>query len=419
MASELRVDGQTYNLFKSVDGVSSIDTIAREVRITLSQQQNNQSVLGAQSFIEVYRDNVKDFTGYIDDISDSEDRSSHDIEFRARSMIADLLDSSVPENARNLEGVSNYAELVQLCVDGLGFGNTIKVIDEVGAKFADPEKIKAAETGDSCESFLTENARIVNVFLGDNGDGNIFIRKPSGKLKTIIQNVPGADNNNVKSSNVKIDYTQRFYKYTVHSNSSLASDDADVDSLNNEGSAFDNEIRKTRVLDITAKEPMTSEECKRAAEEEANIRRARSFSYSAEIAGFSANGELWEAGPNVKVIDTVKGISGIFLLNSVKWGFGDGGENVSCEISLPDKTTAQPSPTVSTDRIAVPSSTYKMQQNSQYIVQSGDTLSQIAVNFGVSLSSLVSSNPQIKNPDLIFPDQQIAIPAKNVGGTTT
>lgn len=45
-----------------------------------------------------------------------------------------------------------------------------------------------------------------------------------------------------------------------------------------------------------------------------------------------------------------------------------------------------------------------------YIVQSGDTLYTIALGFGISLQALIAANPQIENPDLIYPDQTIRIP---------
>jgi len=45
-----------------------------------------------------------------------------------------------------------------------------------------------------------------------------------------------------------------------------------------------------------------------------------------------------------------------------------------------------------------------------YVVQPGDTLSAIAANFGVSLSALEAANPQIPDPNKIFPGQLITIP---------
>jgi len=54
-------------------------------------------------------------------------------------------------------------------------------------------------------------------------------------------------------------------------------------------------------------------------------------------------------------------------------------------------------------RIIVPSS------SNTYIVQRGDTLGEIAVRFDTTVSALMRLNPQITNPNLIFPGQVIRI----------
>ena len=45
-----------------------------------------------------------------------------------------------------------------------------------------------------------------------------------------------------------------------------------------------------------------------------------------------------------------------------------------------------------------------------YIVQKGDTLWGIAKRYGVALSALIAANPQIKNPNLIYPGDRVQIP---------
>lgn len=50
-------------------------------------------------------------------------------------------------------------------------------------------------------------------------------------------------------------------------------------------------------------------------------------------------------------------------------------------------------------------------QSRIYIVQRGDRLASIAAHFGISLRTLLSSNPQIHNPNLIKIGQMINIPA--------
>lgn len=46
----------------------------------------------------------------------------------------------------------------------------------------------------------------------------------------------------------------------------------------------------------------------------------------------------------------------------------------------------------------------------EYIIQPGDTLFAIARRFGITLAELLAANPQIDNPDLVFPGQRIIIP---------
>lgn len=45
-----------------------------------------------------------------------------------------------------------------------------------------------------------------------------------------------------------------------------------------------------------------------------------------------------------------------------------------------------------------------------YTVASGDTMFFIAQRFGVSLNALIAANPQIPNPNMIFPGQRICVP---------
>lgn len=60
--------------------------------------------------------------------------------------------------------------------------------------------------------------------------------------------------------------------------------------------------------------------------------------------------------------------------------------------------------------ICIPSSYPPVCTGKGYMVQSGDTLFLIAKRFGVPLNVLIAANPQIKNPDVLRPGQVICIP---------
>ena len=50
-----------------------------------------------------------------------------------------------------------------------------------------------------------------------------------------------------------------------------------------------------------------------------------------------------------------------------------------------------------------------------HVVKSGDTMSGIAARHGVSLQALIAANPQVRNPNLIHPGQKIHIPGGSGG----
>lgn len=64
---------------------------------------------------------------------------------------------------------------------------------------------------------------------------------------------------------------------------------------------------------------------------------------------------------------------------------------------------------------AVSAQTQTAGLDNDYVVKSGDTLSGIAAQHGVSLDALIRANPQISNPNLIRPGEEVRIPAGGGG----
>lgn len=74
-----------------------------------------------------------------------------------------------------------------------------------------------------------------------------------------------------------------------------------------------------------------------------------------------------------------------------------GGEEPAAPLTAPSPPVPVPGPT--------PDPT-----PSVYVVQAGDTLSEIAERFGITVRALVRAN-QLENPDRIHPGQELVIPS--------
>ena len=332
---KVKVNDKTFELFKQIDVSSSIDNVLNEAQIVVTEQANNNSFIKIGDMIKIYLDDVISFTGYADLMSDSEDNESHDIVFRLRDKACDLIDSTVPNNCKNLVGVKKLKDLIEKAIKGLSLDLT--VTDNSNTELNDTQK--AGEVGQNCGDFLTTYARVNQCILNTDPQGNIIIRSFNDKLKTMLLNKKNGKNNNILSSNIDIDFSQRFYKYIVRSQGNL-SDDTTYASV--KGEAIDDGVRKTRVFEKIAEKPMTKAECDQAAKETANLNRIRGFNYECTVVGFSGNGELWEVGKLVKVEDDFKGIDGWFLIKNVDYAYSENGEITKIILTYQDAYKKEP-----------------------------------------------------------------------------
>jgi len=81
-------------------------------------------------------------------------------------------------------------------------------------------------------------------------------------------------------------------------------------------------------------------------------------------------------------------------------------------VALPSGRRVLGEVSMSTSGVSAPRSrqTQQQQNQDQYTVRSGDNLTTIAKRLGVPLEGLVAANPQIKDPNLIHPNQVLNVP---------
>lgn len=78
---------------------------------------------------------------------------------------------------------------------------------------------------------------------------------------------------------------------------------------------------------------------------------------------------------------------------------------------LLSNTTPIPEPETSNNNNSI--------ENNIYTIKSGDTLSEIALEYGTTVSNILSLNPSITNPNLIYPGQNIIINTSNSNESVT
>lgn len=319
---EIRVNGQRFTLWEKASINRSLDTLCGSFTFVTSYKPSNYPVKLGDT-IQILINGISIITGFVFEIMPGGSERSDTVTVAGRDKTADILDSSLPNNAKNTEGVTTLKALCEKVISGLGAD--IKVIDQTGG--ISSFKAKDSEYGASISNsfdFLYGFARKRQTYLITNGEGNLVLFKPSinNKASSAILHEYNGVNNNVKKWNAVLSNTQRFNKYVCRSSDNYGFDD---DSDYSEGSgndrigkAIDSEIRASRYLEILAEESMDNAECVKRAKEEANLRRAKGIVYNCTVAGaVQADGSLWDIGQFVKVRDDFAGVKGLFIINSI------------------------------------------------------------------------------------------------------
>jgi prophage tail gpP-like protein len=358
MQLDIRINGQIYTLWETATVSRSLDNVCGQFGFTTSLRGDYPVQDGDQ--VQVLVNSKVWLTGYVFDLTSNYGIGSSYVSIAGRDLTADLVDSSVPDSAKVLSG-GTIIDMCRAVVNGLGL--PIKVIDQTGgvAPFATAD-LETAEVGGNCFDFLSSFARRRQVYLITSRDGDLIVYRPSGVTATtqIINKHDSANRNNVLSCTVRRSSMDRYYRYRISSQDSVADNDIDYSGTgtDNNGEAIDNDIRQLRYLEVIAEEPMAPTDCSARAKEESNLRRARGLDYSATIAGVTQrDGSLWEPGQLVRVDDDILNVIGTFIIRRVQLDVdlgspASGGSRTTLTVAQPDAYKAQDVVQPTTGRIA-------------------------------------------------------------------
>lgn len=361
---EIRVNGRRFTDWENSSVNRSIDVNAGEFQFTSTSKIPSEYPIKTGDAVQIYINGTPKITGFADStIGRGTKQEGQFITISGRDNTSDLVDSSMPDSVKALEGPITLQKLCQTVIDALGASITAVVsgnftIDE----FSDEVEF-VADSGRGCMEFLVAFARKRQVYLVPSGDGNLLIFRPGATVSTTaILNEKNNVKNNVLTWNVSLSHQERFNRYVVRSQDNFGFDNfADYSNgfgVDRTGFAVDNEIRTSRFLEIQAPETQNDEETSQTSIELANLRTANSQEYTCKLSGVKQNdGTVWDFGQLVSIRDDFADIRGTFLIKAIDYDIDLKTGSTVMLTCVPPEAYQVRLPTATDERIATKSTT--------------------------------------------------------------
>ena len=340
----IEIDGENFEEFISGNVSRRFDEFCGTFDFSCSKEDADDFNISVNSYCNIYVNGKKAMTGVIDKVSPSEDASSSSVSISGRDITCDIVDCELPSSI-NLSGNFNLVTVIEKVLKLFGLDNDIKVINNIpDLKNFTSADIVSSEVDKNAFEFINDYAQKVSAILVTDEDGNIVITRAGvNTVPDKILNIFGNEDNNVLSSSAGYDFSQRYYKYIVvsQSNTTTQKKEISLENVSQKGVAYDEEIRTSRVKVIKANNSCNSETCAEIATLECNVRRANSLKYDCTVAGYELNnGDLYSINTLMTVIDDDNFIESQLLVKSVSFDFGDG-STTSLEFGCADAYTLQ------------------------------------------------------------------------------
>ncbi|MCK5019190.1 MAG: hypothetical protein KAS32_19175 [Candidatus Peribacteraceae bacterium] len=320
MALKIKINGQEYTNFQQASVVADIGAVTRGFSFASTATAQNLFPVKVNDTVEITADGIDILQGYVESLKVEYDERRHFIEVSGRSILADLVDSTVPTQTE-FNGTS-LIDVAKAVMAGLGLEPS--VINKAGEIRAFDD-ITSAEIGQNAFEFLEKYSRKRQVLLTTDGGKTLtLVRAGEERAPTDLFNVLGSNFNNILNASLDINNSDRYNKYTVQSqlNPGLQGLGLTPENISDQsGEVTDNEVRSTRQLEINAEESMDSFSSGDRAKWEANIRKANALNYAATIVGHSVNGQLWLPNTLTKVTDDFAQIKADLLIRGVTYNY--------------------------------------------------------------------------------------------------
>ena len=318
---QLRHNGQNYTHFTSARVVANIGMAVRSFTFTSTATANDLYPIRVNDYIEVVADDTAVILkGYIDKLDMVYSADEHTITLSGRSLLADLVDSTVKNEKLEFKE-STLETICRTVIKQLGLDI---VVENQAGTIAPFKDIASAEIGENAFEFLEKYSRKRQVLLTTDGTNKLLLMRAGGRRApvTLSNSTKNAVTNNVLTSNLSLDLSQRYYRYKSYAqlNPSLLDIKATPEKISDQNGEFiDKTIRSTRNFEFNAEDSAESSVVKNRAKWECDIRTANSLKYQATVQGHTVNGVPWDINTVATVVDDYADLKRELLIRRVEF----------------------------------------------------------------------------------------------------
>lgn len=336
----LLINGQHHHGWKEVMISRSMERAASSFDLTYTDRWADQSearTISLGDACEVWIDDSKIITGYIDEATPEYDSKNRTLKVSGRSKVADLVDCTLP--AADLNGVQFNNQTFPQLATAVAAKFGVKVV--TNTKGFKPIRTAVIEQAQPVFEFLEERARAEAVLLNDDANGKLVITR-AGTTRITTPLVLGE---NILSAKGQFSHRDRFSQYVIAAQQGGWDDNSGAESAHIRGKATDKGISRYRPTVIQAEEQLTKADAPRRAQWQRNVKYGRSRAITYTVNGWYHKEGLWQPNTLVNVRDAWMGIADEWLMIAeVKYTLNEGGELAEITVMPPEAFDLVPMP---------------------------------------------------------------------------
>lgn len=333
------LNGSPFSGWKKVSVTQTFDNATGTAKLTLSPQPGNPLPADVGDTAQVVLEGRPVITGHVHKVHASHDDKTHDIQIELRDKTQDLIESTTGPGLEFKPPVK-LKKVAEDTLKKMGLSG-IKVIDNASPDdYREYGEMPVGAIDQFGHDWLDSWAKKRQVVLTTDGKGNLVIdrnvmRALGGFLHKSFEDDPI---NNIQRASYE---NSDFGRYNKHSCAgqksttdpswekqakSYAPGQADPVSKNIR-EAVDSSVRPERRLYYRGEVGVEGDTPEKAAKWRSNLARARKYTFSATVAGFTCqSGDLWWPGFVIPVHDDHFLISDVMFIKEVEfhkeWGKG-------------------------------------------------------------------------------------------------